>query len=705
MIRTVKKRWSELEDISGFSSERERVLLDLLKNATDFYEDTIGILSSIFELTEHVSRGSGEEDFYTYIVNVLIEESRCENASVFIVENDHIALKAAAGSNSGDPNHKLCIDLGEGVAGKCASDGKSVLVPDVGQCDFFKNMSSTRVSIGSMLCVPIKEGNKTFGVLNLSHSHRDFFNLNYVRVFELLGLLVGQMLTLVHLHGLFQQRHSNLQELLQQKDESLREVSERYKAVVDASEDMIFLLDQRGAVTFFNQRLSQMLKCVPRSLSDIFEEEAAALLLKRAAQTESGQSADFEMAVSMQGKGNVFGQFLVKHIRGDQTLVVMKDITIKKRMEQRTMQTEKLTSLGLLTSGIAHELNNKLTPILGFADLINTRNLSSQDKKRLSIIINSADSAKSIVESLLKFSRNKPPEKVVFDMREIITRTVNLYTPTIKKRGIKIIYEDSGQPLFVKADMNCMEQVLVNFINNAIDAIDDQPGCIWLRSSLADSHVDIAIEDTGPGIPDEYMTKIFDPFFTTKSKDKGTGLGLSICYGIVSDHKGEISLENTGNGVVARMRIPAMATGIEKDTPVEKKEEAVPKVVLRGQARSTIMVVEDEEDLLDLMVDTLSPYYDVKTFNNGKKAYDHIDEHAWELIISDLRMPVMDGMALYHAVVEKEPFLKERFMFITGDTYDYEVKEFLENTGVVFLRKPFRIKELCDVVHKQIQVR
>jgi two-component system NtrC family sensor kinase len=308
------------------------------------------------------------------------------------------------------------------------------------------------------------------------------------------------------------------------------------------------------------------------------------------------------------------------------------------------------------------------------------------------------------VESLLKFSRNKPPEKVIFDMREIMKRTVNLYTPIIKKRGIRIIHEDSGKPLFVKADMNCLEQVLVNFINNAIDAIDDQPGSIWLRSSLVDNYVDIAIEDTGPGIPEEHMSKIFDPFFTTKPKDKGTGLGLSICYGIVSDHKGEISLENTGSGAIARLRIPAMMQEIESEVCRTGAEEILPVAVKGENRRSTIMVVEDEEDLLDLMVDTLSPYYDVKTFNNGKKAFDHLDEHAWELIISDLRMPVMDGMELYHEVVKKYPVLKNRFMFITGDTYDFEVKEFLENTGVVFLRKPFRIRELKDVVSKQINI-
>jgi len=108
---------------------------------------------------------------------------------------------------------------------------------------------------------------------------------------------------------------------------------------------------------------------------------------------------------------------------------------------------------------------------------------------------------------------------------------------------------------------------------------------------------------------------------------------------------------------------------------------------------------------MELMVDTLSPFYEVETFSNGKQAFDHLEDRRWELIISDLRMPVMDGMELYLAAVEKQPRLKKRFLFITGDTYDLQVKEFFEKTGAVFLRKPFRIKELKDVVYRQLHDR
>ena len=199
------------------------------------------------------------------------------------------------------------------------------------------------------------------------------------------------------------------------------------------------------------------------------------------------------------------------------------------------------------------------------------------------------------------------------------------------------------------------------------------------------------------------MSKIFDPFFTTKPKEKGTGLGLSICYGIITDHKGEISLENTVNGATATMRLPAVRETDAVQAP--ESPDSIPLTADDENRKSLIMVVEDEKDLLDLRVDSLSPYYTVMTYENGKTAYDHIDEYSWELIISDLRMPVMNGMELYAEAVKRNPGLKRRFMFITGDTYDFQVKEFLENTGVTYLRKPFRIQALRETVSRQLQCR
>jgi len=704
-VFTVKDLYSLRGESTELTSTRERILLDLLSKASDFYEYTVGILSSIFEITEFVTKGSPEHDFFSYVTSVLIEESRCENASIFMVEGERIVLKAASGMAIDNANPHVSMDLGDGVAGTCARNGKTILVSDVEDCEFFKKIDSAKVRIGSMLCVPIKEGNRTLGVMNLSHSLKGFFNVHYVRVFELLGMLIGQMLTLVHLYEVFQRKNSDLTELVKQKDESIRSVTERYKAVVDVSEEMIFILDTSGKVLFLNSALQNLITRQPLVVTDIFDEACASLILEKISQGDTGHSSEFDINVKVGEKADIIGQFFIKHIDLDQVLVIMRDITVKRRIEQKTMQTEKLTSLGLLTSGIAHELNNKLTPILGFADLIDQDYLTPQDQKRLNVIINSASAAKGIVESLLKFSRNKPPEKNIFDMREVIRRTINLYSPIIKKRGITIINEDTEDPLYIRADMNCMEQVLVNFINNSIDAIDERMGTIWVRSFMSNDYVNVTIEDTGPGIPQSVMTKIFDPFFTTKPKDKGTGLGLSICYGIIADHKGEVFIENTKNGAMAIMKLPAIMDVDTRGKDAALDDESACPSYEDQKRQSLIMVVEDEKDLLDLMVDTLSPYYTVITFENGRKACDHLDEYAWELIISDLRMPVMNGMEFYQEAIKKDPGLKKRFMFITGDTYDFQVKEFLETTGVTYLRKPFRIKELRESVHKHLQFR
>lgn len=699
----MKDGWTGLGESSDISGTREGLLLDLLKKASDFYEDIVGMLSGIYELSEYVRQGSPEEHFYSYIVQVLIQESRCENASVFIVEGDRVVLKAADGIDLPRKVPGVSMKMGTGVAGTCALTGEPILVPDVRDCEYFSEFPNSRVDIGSMLCIPIKDGSRTIGVLNLSHSRPNFFSLHYQRIFELLGLLVGQMLTLIQVSAVFQKKNLDLSETLLRKDESLRSLSESYKTVVDASEDSIFILGRDDTVTFCNQRLIAAIGKIPSRIQDLFDAETIACICGCRSGMSPGQFQDFERTVTFGEAPGVMGRFFIKGLDQGKALVMMRDITAARRMEQRVMQTEKLTSLGLLTSGIAHELNNRLTPILGFADLINAQRLGEKDRKRLSIIIDAANSSRSILDSLLKFSRNKPPEKSVFDMRDIIRRVLSLYAPTVKKRGIRLVCDEGPEALFVKADMNCMEQVLVNFINNAIDAIGDRKGTIRIKSALNTGSVDVAIEDTGPGIPEEIITRVFDPFFTTKTRDKGTGLGLSICYGIVSDHRGEISLENTGRGALARVRIPAMIPESHEGPEAADEGEPAGSCEVREPARRpVIMVVEDEEDLQELMVDTLSPYYEVKTFDNGRHAFDGLHERQWELIISDLRMPVMDGMELYRAVVKIQPRLKKKFLFITGDTYDHQVKEFLESTGAVFLRKPFRIKDLRDEVCRRV---
>lgn len=683
------------------SSKRESVLLELLGKASTFYEDTVGILSGIFRLSEFVGRNAIEKEFFSFLAKVLVEESRCENASVFLIMGERIHLRGAHGVFNIDCNKDVSMPLGQGVAGTCAQEGTTLLVTDISECEFFEKRPDSKVDIGSLLCVPIREGKRTIGVFNLSHSDKNFFTADHVRMFELLGLIVGQLTTLVGLYEVFNQEYSGLKELVKEKEASLKDITTRYKAIIDATDEMILMIEGERVI-FANNALWRMLTNAPTSIQDIFDRESATYLAQKLNRLECGEGTEFDLTVELGGTHRIIGQFFIKQILPEQYLVMMKDISLKRHMEQRSMQNEKLTSLGLLTSGIAHELNNKLTPILGFAELIDTTTLSDHDQKRFSLMMNSANAAKNIVESLLSFSRNLPPEKTAFDLMGAIERVMSLYSSSLSKREIKITHQGAPEPLYVKADMNCIEQVLVNLINNAVDAIAENSGTITIRSFVRDGYAQIQVEDSGPGIPDEVMPKIFDPFFSTKSVDKGTGLGLSICYGIINDHKGEISIENTGHGTMAQVRIPAALPSDNATAPCADATEQTQEKLERHTDTYRIMVVEDEEELQHLMTDALSPYFEVRCYRNGQDACNNLDSCDWDLIISDLRMPEMDGMEFFQEIKRRCPNLVRRFIFVTGDTYDREVKHFLEDSGVPFIRKPFRIREFREIVHRKV---
>jgi len=582
----VTNKSANLESLPDSNSKRKDVLQYLLEKATVFYEETIGILSGIFKISEFINTEFPEDAFYEYVVRILIEESGCENASIFILKDDKLFLRAATGDKDIKGNKDLVIGLGQGVAGRCAKEGKLILANDVSLCDFFIQ-KAMQVEIGSMLCVPIKEGNNIIGVLNLSHSHAGFFSEHHVHMFELFGLLIGQILALIRIHDVLKKEYIDMESIIQQKDTALKDISGKYKAIVDATGDFVFLFED-DKIVFYNKAFKGITNRSIEYLEDIFDSDSASVIKQHIAGLSPGQELNLEVSVGMLDGSNRVGEFFIKRLRPSQVLVIMRDITIKKHLEQKSMQTEKLTSLGLLTSGIAHELNNKLTPVLGFAELIDASLLNPPDKRRLS-------------------------------------------------------------------------------------------AC---------------------GIPENVMSKVFDPFFTTKGQGKGTGLGLSICYGIIRDHEGDITLMNTSDGAIAEVRLPAFTGDISKGSLPDRAGYRVDRKNVEKHAY--IMVIEDEENLLDLMNDTLSPYYYVMSYKNGKEALDHINDYDWGLIISDLRMPEMDGMEFYEEVLKSKPDLKDIFVFITGDTYDLQVKAFFEQTGAAFVKKPFKIKEIMDIVQRYV---
>ncbi len=240
-------------------------------------------------------------------------------------------------------------------------------------------------------------------------------------------------------------------------------------------------------------------------------------------------------------------------------VVVMTDVSDAAILQAKLLHTEKMAAVGQLVSGVAHEVNNPLTAILGFADLLlEQSDVPDSARKDLNIILQEAQRTKQIVQNLLSFARQMPPQRASVQVNNILQRTLSLRSYDLANHGVQVIQQFDPELPELIADAHQVQQVFLNIINNAYDAVCQvgRPGRIEIRTSHTRDFAEIAFRDNGSGV--HQPERIFDPFFTTKEVGKGTGLGLSICYGIVHEHGGEISCTNNANleGATFLVRLP-----------------------------------------------------------------------------------------------------------------------------------------------------
>jgi signal transduction histidine kinase/ActR/RegA family two-component response regulator len=399
-------------------------------------------------------------------------------------------------------------------------------------------------------------------------------------------------------------------------------------------------------------------------------------------------------------------------------LEVYRDITGQRLIQSKLLQTEKMAALGQLVSGIVHELNNPLTSIQGYAQLLVSRRSASDriaDARRIS---QEAARAGRIVKNLLLFSREAKPERRAVNLNEVIERTVALRAYELKIENIAVdLLFDAALPQ-VLADAAQLQQAVLNLIVNAEQAIQHGRGQggvhgrIRIRTRrLSGDRIGMEISDDGPGIPPEIVSRIFDPFFTTKAVGVGTGLGLSIVYGIVQEHGGEVGVESQpGHGAKLSVELPALS-GAALDftkqepaaTPYAVAVVPVPHPIGSALRPQNILVVEDEPTVSQLISDVMSEMgHRVDTLLDSREALDRLKDSQYDLIICDLRMPNLDGPGLYRELVRRESPFQHRLLFVTGDTMSPRSLEFLNSSGVPYLAKPFLVEELKEAVRRAL---
>ncbi len=375
-----------------------------------------------------------------------------------------------------------------------------------------------------------------------------------------------------------------------------------------------------------------------------------------------------------------------------------------KAAQDQLIQTEKLASLGKLVSSIAHEINNPLTPILGYSQMLLSHEETDPEKiqRYIEVIYQSADKVKKIVENLLSFARKDKPRREYADVNSILRKAVEFREYQLSLENIRVVMDLDPELPETMVDSGQLQQVFTNMVLNAYNAISDSEsndGKIEIHTESGDGWIEITISDTGPGIPEEVLNKIFDPFFTTKPTGLGTGLGLSVSYGIIKEHGGDILVESEeGKGTTFIVRIPVLDykdyLNAHEDMKKEKDEADYPQ----SNDRKRILIVEDEELVTALIMGILeNENCSVELASNGEEALSRIDESEYDFIVCDIKMPQMDGKEFFRRLNIKDEGLARRILFITGDP-SAETLDFIDETGNRYLTKPFKIEDFKEAV-------
>ena len=394
------------------------------------------------------------------------------------------------------------------------------------------------------------------------------------------------------------------------------------------------------------------------------------------------------------------------------------------RLQQELVQAQKMEAIGQLVSGVAHELNNPLASIVAFSQLIRRDPRLPEDLRHdADLLVQEADRTRRIVQNLLDFARHRPPERHPTALRALIKSVLDLQAYSINASRIEIELDIEPDVPPVPLDRPQMQQVLLNVTLNAIQSMHTASDHgrlsirVGTRGSGATRVARIAITDDGPGVPDEHRDRLFLPFFTTKQPGEGTGLGLPVSFGIVAAHGGHLRHEPGPNGRGATFVIELPLSG---GAPAEARPTAAPRRAVVAKAtvdpsgrRRRVLVLDDEPSIRQFLSKVLQGAgYEAVLAADGREALAILGEGSVDAMMCDHRMAGMTGTQVFAAAVAMRPELDGRFVFMSGDVLNPELRDFAEAHGIGLLAKPFdldsverTVRDLVDAEPEEDQPR
>jgi two-component system, NtrC family, sensor kinase len=364
-----------------------------------------------------------------------------------------------------------------------------------------------------------------------------------------------------------------------------------------------------------------------------------------------------------------------------------------RRTQEQLLHSEKLAAVGQLISGVAHELNNPLTAILGYSQLLTSSGqMGQQGIEYADKLYKQAQRTHRIVQNLLSFARQHKPERVPVQVNQALEETLALRDYDLRMHNIRVHLDLAEDFPVTSADPHQLQQVFLNMVNNAVDAILEHSteGDLWVRTSLNGDRLCIEFTDSGPGVKD--ASRVFDPFYTTKPVGKGTGLGLSICYGIITEHGGTIRVRNIPTrGACFAIELPHQPVAAVSSAPGQK--------TISGRDGRILLVDRDESVLEAVGTILRARDHRVQTARDFPEACALLEKEEFDLVVADLHVSDgANGNGLGEWLSQHKPALSHRLIWMCAVAPSENVGESIAGNGRHILQKPFKANDLLAAV-------
>ncbi len=649
------------------SMAHERAINTTLEQAvvsrTTELEDAQRVLQRMWWLGQQITLELNPQRVLERFLEAVADIAQGEGGIVGLVGDDgkiHIVVGTGIGADLAG----LSIPISGSAMGRVIRTGTSWAVRDLAEHrdEVDESVYQRVTQVKSVAIVPIARRGERIGAVTIgTRDEREFTAADLERI-EAMGDLLSVSLENAELV------------------ETLRQAEWRFRTLFRAAPDAVFTVLQSGRIREANDAVRDVtgldpLQVVGRPVVDLVSHADKEKLRAALQATFSGTPTRVEVSFQSDTQSRppvrrivALAMSRLPEADPPSVLLVGRDMTSEREMRVRLMESDRLAAVGELVAGVAHEVNNPLSSISAFAQLLlRDGGLTAAQRDSIEVIKSETLRASQVVKDLLAFARRSEPQREPLDLNGVVQRTLRLRGYQLTSNKISVETDLAPELPAVVGDARQLQQVCLNLITNAIQAMATlgAGGTLFVATRHDGPHVVLEMRDTGPGIPETAKAHIFEPFFTTKGEGEGTGLGLSVSYGIVTAHGGTIEVPQTSSaGSLFRVTLPAAAEATSGEPARDSGS-----LSLRSPLAGIRLLFIDDEPALRSGVQAFGELrgFTVIAAADGIQGLDMVRTESVDAIVCDLRMPGMDGPAFHERLRRERPGLAARTVFITGD--------------------------------------